>query len=234
MPEIVVATFNAHWGLDRRSRGYDVTEVCRRLDADILVLQETWRADGSPGHAAQIGDRLGYQVRQVTLGRGDIDARPRMPAPGRGDWGLAILTRVPVVAEERIDLGQLPLDPARRWALRLDLELEPGATPVPVVGTHLSHLSHGSLVQLRRLASRLPGVGRQAVLTGDMNMWGPLVSAFLPGWRRAVRARTWPAQMPHSQIDHILVTKGVGVVAGQRLPPLGSDHRALRAVLRVG
>lgn len=234
MPDITVATFNTHWGVDRRGRPYDVAGVCRALDADVVVLQEAWRADGTPGFAVGAARALGYGVRQVTLGRGDVHGRPRLPSPGRprGDWGLAVLTRLPVLAEERIDLGQLPMDPARRAALRLDLDLE--GRRLAVVGTHLSHLTHGSLIQLRRLRAALPTTDQPAVLAGDMNMWGPVVSAFLPGWRRSVRRRTWPAQAPHSQIDHVLVTPAVEVVTGQRLARTGSDHRALRVVLRVG
>lgn len=233
MPELSVATFNTHWGVGRRGRPYDVVEACRRLEADVIVLQESWRADGTPGLAAEAGAALGYEVHQLPLGRGDVDARPRIPAAGapRGDWGVALLTRLRVLAEARIDLGQLPLDPVRRAALRLDLDV--GGHQLVMVGTHLSHLTHGSLIQLLRLRAALPGADQAAVLGGDMNMWGPVVTAFLPGWRRAVRGRTWPAQLPHSQIDHLMVTPAVEVLGGGRLPRTASDHRPLRAELRL-
>jgi endonuclease/exonuclease/phosphatase (EEP) superfamily protein YafD len=71
------------------------------------------------------------------------------------------------------------------------------------------------------------------VIAGDHNFWGPGVSAFLPGWKRTVRGRTWPASRPHSQIDHILVTSSVSAVHTEVLPPQGSDHRGVRAVLRA-
>lgn len=233
MPDLTVATFNTHWGVDRRGRPYDVVEACRALDADVIVLQESWRRDGAPGFAAEAARDLGYDLREVTLGRGDVHGRPRLPSPGqpRGDWGVAVLTHLPILAEDRIDLGQLPMDPARRAALRLDLDLE--GRRLAVVGTHLSHLTHGSIIQLRRLRAALPAPDRPAVLAGDMNMWGPVVAAFLPGWRRSVRRRTWPAQLPHSQIDHVLVTPAVEVMGGERLGRTGSDHRPLRASLRL-
>ena len=56
----------------------------------------------------------------------------------------------------------------------------------------------------------------------------------LPGWRRAVRGRTWPASRPHSQIDHILVRPEIGVVNSAVLGDLGSDHRPVRATLSIG
>lgn len=233
MPDLTVATFNTHWGMDRRGRPYDVVETCRALEADVIVLQESWRNDGEPGFAAQAARDLGYGLRQVTLGRVDAHGRPRLPSlgQGRGDWGVAVLTHLPILAEDRIDLGQLPMDPARRAALRLDLDL--AGRRLAVVGTHLSHLTHGSVIQLRRLRAALPATDRPAVLAGDMNMWGPVVTAFLPGWRRSVRRRTWPAQLPHSQIDHVLVTPAVEVMGGGRLARSGSDHRPLRARLRL-
>jgi endonuclease/exonuclease/phosphatase (EEP) superfamily protein YafD len=68
-----------------------------------------------------------------------------------------------------------------------------------------------------------------------MNTWGPMVvTLFMPGWRRAVVGRTWPAWRPHSQIDHILVRGALQPVHGEVLPDGGSDHRPVRAELRIG
>ena len=110
-----------------------------------------------------------------------------------------------------------PLDRARcrsgasspttpRNAAALHVELDVDGTAVDLVGVHLtSRLPYGPPIQLRRLAPQLPTPGRPAVVAGDCNFWGPGVRTLLPGWRRAVRGRTWPASRPHSQIDHILV-----------------------------
>jgi endonuclease/exonuclease/phosphatase family metal-dependent hydrolase len=57
------------------------------------------------------------------------------------------------------------------------------------------------------------------------------VRAFLSGWHKAVKGRTWPAWNPHSQIDHILVRGNVRVSSGDVLPAAGSDHRPVRAEL---
>jgi endonuclease/exonuclease/phosphatase family metal-dependent hydrolase len=67
-----------------------------------------------------------------------------------------------------------------------------------------------------------------------MNMWGWCLSAMLPrGWSRIGRGKTWPAHRPNSRIDHIAVAGGVQEVWSQVAPDLGSDHRAVRARLRV-
>jgi endonuclease/exonuclease/phosphatase family metal-dependent hydrolase len=293
---LTLASFNTRWGWDLGGRPFDVTAVVKALDADVVVLQESWRADGGEGLAGTAGSALGYQVLELPLARGFLVAsssprplppgmrrsapgfldprgragdhrgraegtgavpsvRPTRPVshhfpwrgpthllrerplpvdeqpPQRGQWGLAVLSRVSVRRRTEVDLGQLRMDRARRGALVVELDLD--GTPFVVVGTHLSHLTHGSLLQLRLLRRSLPGLDQAAALAGDMNLWGPVVGSFLPGWRRAVFGRSWPARHPHSQIDHIFVTPNVSVVAGEVMGDVGSDHRPVRAVLRV-
>jgi endonuclease/exonuclease/phosphatase family metal-dependent hydrolase len=66
-----------------------------------------------------------------------------------------------------------------------------------------------------------------------MNMWGWCVDRLAgPGWRRAVRGRTYPAHRPHAQIDHILVSRPVEVIDAQVVRQVMSDHRPIRARLR--
>jgi endonuclease/exonuclease/phosphatase (EEP) superfamily protein YafD len=52
----------------------------------------------------------------------------------------------------------------------------------------------------------------------------------MPGFTLAVRGATWPAHRPRHQIDHIWV-RGLAVVHGEVLAPVGSDHLALTATL---
>ena len=149
-----------------------------------------------------------------------------------GSWGIAVLTRGdPVVEGSRIlHLPSLKRDRVRRAAIAVDLTAE--GVPLTVVGTHMSHLQYGSHRHYGTLNARLRTEARpDAVLLGDMNLWGPPVRAFLPEWRRAVKGRTWPAWNPHSQIDHILVRGNVRVGASSVLPAVGSDHRPVRAEL---
>jgi endonuclease/exonuclease/phosphatase (EEP) superfamily protein YafD len=107
--------------------------------------------------------------------------------------------------------------------------------PVDIVGVHVSSKlwKFAPPRQLRRLRPQLPPRGRAAVVAGDCNLWGPGVVAMLPHWRRAVRGRTYPAPRPHSQIDHVLVREGVEIVSGEVLAATPSDHRPVRARLRV-
>jgi endonuclease/exonuclease/phosphatase family metal-dependent hydrolase len=154
---------------------------------------------------------------------------------GTGIGGLAVITRLPSRRIARLSVGTVPGDfTPERGALHLEVDVD--GTTDAVVGVHLtSRLPFGPPVQMRRLAKQLPPRDRHAVVAGDHNFWGPGVSTFLPGWKRTVRGRTWPARRPHSQIDHILVRAAdrVEVLDSAVLPAVGSDHRPVRATLRM-
>ena len=231
MTTISVATFNCHWGLTPHNRPFDVVAVCESLDTDVLVLQEVWCPRDEASFAVEAGDQLGYKVHEVALSGGVVDPRPltmRDHDGGAGTWSLAVLTRDPSIARPPVRLGRIAGDPPERAVLAVDVDAGDGLT---VAGTHLTHRPWGSPLHLARLRAALPDPRFPAVVMGDMNMWGPVVAGVLPGWRRAVRGRTWPAHRPHSQIDHILVPPCVDVLEAEVLADVGSDHRPVRAVI---
>jgi endonuclease/exonuclease/phosphatase family metal-dependent hydrolase len=265
--ELVVAAFNLHGGVNGWGQPFDVVEACARLDADVLVLVETWTPEDGQGVAATVGHECGYAVHELHLARamrfGPVPTESRRWGPVRGDprfglgfsvtprarvrtsasragletvrrgvWGMAVLSRLPVRHLDVIELGRLRRD-RRRRRVAMAAALDAGGTSLTVVGTHLAHFTHGSPLLFGRLRAQLPSADLPAVLAGDMNFWGPPLSLLLPGWRRAVRARTYPSWRPHSQVDHILVTRPVAVVSGDAVAVGGSDHWPVRARIRV-
>ena len=230
---LTVASYNVHYGRDRRGRTFDVAEVCAALDADLLVVQESWLPDDSESAVDEAAARLGYQVRHVPMGPARVSGRkPRLVPKGHGQGMLVIsmLSRLPVRAESVIEMPNMPMDAApRRFALRTDVEVD--GSSFAFIGTHLDHLTHGSPIPLRHLMRRLPGVEQPAALAGDMNMWGPVLSALTPGWSPAGRGRTWPNPRPHSQIDHIVVNRDVHADGFRVLRVGASDHLPIRASL---
>lgn len=242
MPELTVATFNAHWGRGVKRDGwpaFDLVEVCRSIDADVIALQETWAPDDGPAQHDEVAAALGFGVVSVPMARAVLEPHPKLVSradpdhrAGDGDWCLALLSRQPIRTTRVIELPQLRLDPWSRMLLEAELDI--GGANLTVVTTHFSHLEHGSPWQTRALRRGLPPTDRPGVFAGDMNMWGWTISAMTPaGWRRAVRGKTWPAHRPGHQIDHVLVTQSVEVVRSEVLPAFGSDHRPIRARLRV-
>jgi endonuclease/exonuclease/phosphatase family metal-dependent hydrolase len=257
VPALVsAASINIHGGVDGWGRPFDVVGACRRADSDVLVIQESFTPDDRPGLAEEVADALGYRVWCAPMGRArrypppteseadwgplwrpragvGVKAVPdgRRDGAERGTLGLALLSRLPTSEPELVDLGRWMGDPVRRVALLARVDHQGG--DLVVVGTHMSHLRHGSLLQLQRLRRRLPRPDVPAVLLGDMNLWGPPLSLSFPGWSRAVRGRSWPSWRPLFQIDHILVSRAVAVARGEVMAPVGSDHLPVRAVLSV-
>lgn len=155
-------------------------------------------------------------------------ALPSIP----GSWGLAVLSREALVAPRVVELPRLRREAAVRKAIICTVEL--GGGRLTLAGTHLGHLTHGSPLQVAALRRELAAEEHPTVLLGDMNCWGPPLVAMLPGWQRAVRARTWPAWRPHSQIDHVLLRGGVRASSGAALSAAGSDHLPVRVELELG
>lgn len=244
MPELTIASYNVQWGRRRRALRYepfDLVAACRRLDADVLVLQESWAPDGEPADHQRVADELGMTVvAEARLARSVIDPEPRVVArgpdiddQGTGGWHLVGLSRLPVREASVERLPHLWFDHADRAVVGFDVEAD-GAW-LHVRGTHLPHLEYGAHLATRGLRRTLPPADEPGAFIGDMNMWGWTIDRMVPpGWRRVVHGRTWPSHRPHSQIDHLLVTPGVHAVWGEVGPDLGSDHLPIRARLRWG
>jgi endonuclease/exonuclease/phosphatase family metal-dependent hydrolase len=242
--ELTIASWNIHWGRGMkllRFPPFDVLEGCRRLDADVLVLQESWAPDDDPGGAQhqQVAETLGYEVVSVPLARAVAGEHPRVVdradgdrTKGTGDWCLAVLSRLPVTSTAITLLPQLRLDPTNRVVLRTDGLVE--GTPLTVHGTHLPHLEIGSPFLVHPFRASLGPADRAAVVIGDMNMWSWCISAMAPrGWRRVGRGRTFPAPLPNSRLDHLLHTAAVEVRHIEVVRDKGSDHLPIRARLRL-
>jgi endonuclease/exonuclease/phosphatase family metal-dependent hydrolase len=246
MPELTIVTFNAHGGVRPRPISvpgrlvltskpplgtYDLVRTLCEFDADVIVLQESYRPDVGECAAEVAARAREMQFYEAPFGRAVVQPWPHLVRSGTGEKGLAVLTRFPARRLTDIPIPRVPADPARtRCALRLELDVD--GEPLELVVVHLtSRLPHGPPIQLARLRRRLPPRDRRAVVVGDLNFWGPPAVALLGRWRRAVRGPTWPAHRPHSQIDHVLVRDDVEAVGGEILPDVGSDHRPVRVRL---
>ncbi len=149
-----------------------------------------------------------------------------------GNWGLGFMTRLPIVSLRVEPLERLPREKVRR--VLVVAQLLDHEQPFYVLALHGAHLSHGSYRQYRQInaIARTLDPELATILTGDFNCWRPLLRVLLPGWRSMVRARTWPAPRPHSQIDHVLV-RGPWIRRGGGASNGGSDHLALWADLEL-
>jgi endonuclease/exonuclease/phosphatase family metal-dependent hydrolase len=209
--------------------------------AHAVVLANGQRATGGVG-----GSSWGPPFGVLRPDRGlfldsmrPLDARraaARSAAPGvePGEWCIAVVTSLPVLATDVVELRHLAKDRARRALLMVTVEHATG--PLRLFALHGAHLGHGSIGQYRELARDLEVLcadGTPAILGGDFNCWGPPLRLLLRGWRHAGRGRTWPSWRPHSQIDHLFV-RGPVTVLGARVEDVrASDHRPVTATLAI-
>jgi endonuclease/exonuclease/phosphatase family metal-dependent hydrolase len=238
--DFTVASFNAHWGFGRygRLRGvrFDAARVVRDFDADLVVVAESWRDDAGIGMLDPLRD-AGYVVETVELMSMRLRPRSRNSirhaVPYRGKWELAVCSRFPVLRREAIPMGVVRTDSAGlRHALCLTVDI--AGTAVDVVGLHVSS-KVWRLAPVKHVMTLRRGLrdGLPQIVAGDFNFWGPPVGLMMRGWKRPVRGRTYNARHPHSQIDHILVRGGIEPLDGEVLAATPSDHRPIRARLRL-
>ncbi len=250
-----LATFNI---LNGRVPGAEVdgalfAEVVRGLDADVLALQEVDRLQPRSGHADLTGiaaEAMGAEAWRFGAAMTGTAGSWR-PASGREAahspaYGVALLSRHPVTAWREVRLPGSPVrvpyrfHGARRPTLVRDEArvalVATVATPagsLHVACTHLSFLPMSNAVQLRRLVRALPDDG-DLVLLGDLNM-GPRAASVLTRMRPLASGRTFPAQAPTRQIDHVLARGStLRTVGGGPVATAVSDHRALVAEVTMG
>lgn len=211
----------------------DVVAGCVELDADVLVLQEAcwWPQESSPqGAGGEDSSARSALIDEVAAAVGGVAHRyesPSVPRQYPVPWTIAVITRLAATRH-----ADIPLRSMRRDRAMISLHLDD-------VGLTIGAGHHDGVHALRRRPDiwlRQWRVLRDVaadhdVIVGDMNMWGPVLERNLVGMRRAVLGRTWPAWRPHSQIDHIMVNNRVQVVESTVANNMGSDHRAVRAVL---
>ena len=228
--ETILASLNTHGGRGADGRPYDLEAACRQFKADIIVLQEVWRPHSGPDPVADIAAALGAEMlRENLVDDTSLRSFGIADEPGRGQWGLATLTTVPVTGYEVVDLGRIAGDATPRAAQLVTVEL-PGRGPLRIANTHLTYRLL-SPVQLLRLVRRLDAGDIPTVIAGDLNMPAPL-TGLAAGYAQAVSGRTFPAHRPLLQLDHILASRQVARCGGEVLPPAGSDHLPVRARLR--
>jgi endonuclease/exonuclease/phosphatase family metal-dependent hydrolase len=246
-----IATFNHLHGRSLEDGRVDVerlAEAVKRLDADVLGLQEVDRdqprsmsADLTAVAAGALGAVDSRFVAAVSgTPGGTWMAATGDEQPGSASYGIALLSRLPVVSWRVVRLPELRarvpvwFRDRRRAAVVADeprvavaAVLDGPHGQLTVATTHLSFVPGWNALQLRRLVRSLTGTREPLVLAGDLNMEARQ-AARVSGLRPLASAPTFPAGAPTRQLDHVLARgplRASGTAEAVRLPL--SDHRAL-------
>ena len=213
----------------------DVARVAQAVGGDhaYVPLAECWRVTGNSGgsgweplHGLLTGDRGLFFPQRRPLDASRARQRDASIGAQWGEWGVGLFARGGLDDVRRHDLIDRPRDKVNRRLITASTQID--GRDVILVALHGAHLSHGSLIQyreIRRIADEV-AKGRPVIMAGDFNSWRPPLRTSLGSWRDAVRGKTWPAWMAHSQIDHILY-RGPFRIETPLVQRTGSDHRAL-------
>ena len=246
-----MATFNILHGRSVHDGAVELDrleESVRRIDADVLALQEVDCDQPRSAMAdltALAAEAMGAVTHRFVAALAGTPGATWMAAtgreqPGTAAYGIALLSRYPVRSWQVVRLPRIPTtipmflrEPGKvvmvneepRAAVVAQLDTPLGL--MTVANTHLSFVPGWNRVQLRHLARDLRGFGPPRVLMGDLNMTPPRSRRWL-GMRALCAAPTFPADDPQRQLDHILTddpTLTVDACHTPRLPV--SDHRPL-------
>src|SRR3954454_24743370 len=246
-----IATFNILHGRSPADGRVDVdrlADAVKSLDADVLGLQEDdgrQRRSLGADLTAVAAEAMGAVDQQFVAALAGTPGGTWMAAtgdeqPGSATYGIALLSRYPVVSWRVVRLPALHASipmwfPGSRKPVWVSDEprvavaavLEGPFGEFTVCNTHLSFIPGWGALQLRRLVRSLTGTREPLVLMGDLNMRTEQ-AVRSSGLRSIAAARTFPAPQPRRQLDHVLVRGGLqatGPAEAVRLPL--SDHRAL-------
>jgi len=218
---LTVASYNVHHcvGGDGRRDVARVADVIREIGADVVGLQEV--ESGTPGELVADLDEIAAATGLTPVAGATLQR-------GRGDFGNALLTSLPIASVERCDLSV----PKREPRGLLDVELVWRGERLRALTTHFGLRAAERRVQVLAVLGRLQLEHHPlTILLGDFNEW-------LPGGRplRALRKRfghsgsprTFPAWRPIFALDRVWVhpKRMLGGVRAHEsaLARVASDH----------
>lgn len=229
---VSIGSYNIHKcvGLDRRRSPSRIAQVLKELDCDIYALQEVDNEEGEEEDSMQ----LEYLSRAL-----EMAAVPGLRIVRHsGQYGNALLTRLPIASVHRHDLSYWRFEP--RGAL--DVQLDLGDHKLRVIATHLGLSRVERRSQWRYLLKAVAAAPAEmpTVVLGDMNEWFRFSATLRDAHRilgEPLAPVAFPSFAPFLALTRIWV-RPVGAMASIEVhrTPLSrraSDHLPVKAVIDV-
>ena len=226
--ELRLASWNIHMGVGRDGRRdmVRIAQVIRQIEPDIIGLQEV------DNHNRSAVDDLLLLREETGL---EAIAGPTMQKTS-GDYGNALLTRLPVLEVERHDISFKQREPRGVLIVHLDW----GGKRIQVAVTHFGLRPGERRFQVRRLMECLDSDNRQPlILMGDFNEWlffGRPLRWLRDHFGHFRSPPCYPARFPLLRLDHIMADprERLQQPAAFRSPSAktASDHLPLTALFK--
>jgi endonuclease/exonuclease/phosphatase (EEP) superfamily protein YafD len=183
------------------------------------------------------------ELSPLTLGRLDLHQyRYKWERPRGNAFGQGVYSRWPLTDESIWTVGGLSMAELTVTTLEGAVRLFQVHTTAPKDASSIRIWA----AQLKELRSRMNAEKLPIIAAGDFNAshWDASYTDVLGGPRHILDAgaghglaATWPSGRkwlpPVFALDHVLVSKGIGVRHFRVLSPMGSDHRGIVADLKV-
>lgn len=227
LPPLRIVSYNIRHGrgMDDQVNLARTTDVLRRLDADLIGLQEVddrvRRSEGVP-QADSLGTALGMHAAFGAF----------MPYQG-GRYGLGILSRFPIHRRTEI---RLPDGNEPRVALAAEIAIPPFADTVVAIVVHFDWVEDDAYryAQAQVVAAALDTIRHPVILLGDFN--DDPASRTLALFRARAQELPKPVEdhftfsstKPDQEIDYIFLraaTRWIPLRGEVITEPVASDHR---------
>lgn len=227
---ITALSYNIHRaiGTDGVHSPERITAALAAANCDIIGLQEVdWAAEDELPSTTRLDAFAVQYGYAVVKGPNLMDHR--------GHYGNMLLTRLPIVSSQQIDLSVAGREP--RSAIDATLRTHTGT--LQVIVTHFGLGWRERRFQAAAVARQLvQSTKRPGLILGDLNEWVPFSPALRPLLRQCTFASpfaTYPARWPLLRLDRIMLANFAGTVSvrviREGLTRMASDHLPLRVEL---
>jgi endonuclease/exonuclease/phosphatase family metal-dependent hydrolase len=235
-----VLSYNIHTGIGSDGvLDLDRTAAAiRTTHPDVVALQEVDVHWAERSEFRDQATELAHLLRMRAFFAPIYDLDPLTPGAPRRQYGVAILSRLPMPHTENHEITRLSTveanpvpKPAPGFAEAVVLAR---GVAVHVYATHLDYRPEPG-VRSAQVADMLGIMHGRTLLLGDFNAT-PDAPELAPLWETLTPApvgMTYPADVPEKTIDYVTVSAGIRVRTATVPETLASDHRPVLAVLSI-
>ncbi len=207
--------------------------VIAEAKPDVVALQEVDVHNSRSGKDLHQAEELAKRAGMKAFFAKGIDY-------GGGEYGIAVLSKYPVLETKRYALTTIAGTNGEPRALATMLVRLPDGKKVLLASTHLDAQRNDSnrIVQMREVTDILSKQPYPVIVAGDMNAsaGGPVINQLDAHFSRTCNdcAPTIPVINPRRCIDFIAFTKGKFTVLSHEVikETYASDHLPVKAVLQ--